>query len=188
MPTRLIAGGCNSRPKSKRRCRSRRGANLTRQSEPQLPIVSAMGTCCDDPIVTYRPNSYTRQHVGLDIIGYDGISDSAQEIYNLCQELGIKNIVMMGVHTNMCVLGRPFGIRQQVKMGLNVALVRDLTDTMYDPRHLAYVSHERGTELVIEHIEKYWCPSFESGDLTRVVPGSADPASGGISGSRRSAE
>ena len=26
----------------------------------------------------YRPNSYTRQHVGLDIIGYDGISDSAR--------------------------------------------------------------------------------------------------------------
>ena len=77
---------------------------------------------------------------------------------------------MMGVHTNMCVLGRPFGIRQQVKMDLNVALVRDLTDTMYDPRHPPYVSHERGTELVIEHIEKYWCPSFESVDLTASCP------------------
>jgi hypothetical protein len=30
-------------------------------------------------------------------------------------------------------------------------------------------------ELVVEHIEKYWCPSILSVDLTRVVPGSDGP-------------
>jgi hypothetical protein len=55
----------------------------------------------------------------------------------------------MGVHTNMCVLGRPFGIRAMVKLGRKVVLVRDLTDAMYDPRQPPYVSHARGTELVI---------------------------------------
>jgi hypothetical protein len=81
----------------------------------------------------------------------------------------------MGVHTNMCVLGRPFGIRAMVRLGRNVVLVRDLTDAMYDPRQPPHVSHTRGTELVIEHIEKYWCPSILSEDLLQVVPGSAGP-------------
>ena len=71
--------------------------------------------------------------------------------------------------------GRSFGIRQQVRLGRNVVLVRDLTDAMYDPRQPPYVSHSRGTDLVIEHIEKYWCPSIRSEDLTRILDGSAGP-------------
>jgi nicotinamidase-related amidase len=142
--------------------------------EAPLPIDDQTEPC-DDPVVGERVRRYSRQHVALDICGYDGVSDNGQEIFNLCRHLGIKNIVLMGVHTNMCVLGRPFGIRQQVKSGFNVALCRDLTDAMYDPRQPPYVSHTRGTELVIEHIEKYWCGSIESGDLCTVQPDSADP-------------
>ena len=40
------------------------------------------------------------------------LSDDGRKIYNYLRSLGIKNVVMMGVHTNMCVLGRSFGIRQ----------------------------------------------------------------------------
>lgn len=29
----------------------------------------------------------------------------------------------------MCVLGRPFGLRQLARLGKNVSLVRDMTDT-----------------------------------------------------------
>jgi hypothetical protein len=62
-----------------------------------------------------------------------------------------------------------------VRLLKNVVLARDLTDAMYDPRQPPYVSHTRGTEMVIEHIEKYWCPSILGEDLTRVVEGSAGP-------------
>ena len=89
--------------------------------------------------------------------------------------LFISNVVLMGVHMNMCVLGRPFGIRQMVRLGKNVVLARDLTDAMYDPRQPPYVSHARGTELVVEHIERYWCPSILGADLTRVTAGTAGP-------------
>jgi len=63
------------------------------------------------------------------------------------------------------------------RLGFEVVLARDLTDAMYDPRTRPFVSHARGMELVIEHIERMWCPSILSEDLTRVLPGSADPAS-----------
>lgn len=130
---------------------------------------------CDDPELGPVVRRHTRQHAGLDIIGFDGISDSGQEIYNFCEQLGIKNIVLMGVHTNYCILARPFGIRQQLRLGKNVVLARDLTDALYDPRQPPFVSHARGTEIVIEHIERYLCPSILSADLTKVVAGSDRP-------------
>ena len=148
--------------------------NLDPKREPELPV-DVSKCSCDDPVVGEAVRRFSRQHKALNIIGYDGISDSGQEIYNLCAQEGINNIVLMGVHTNMCVLGRPFGIRQQVRLGKNVVLCRDMTDAMYDPRQPPYVSHTRGTEMVIEHIEKYWCPSILSKDLMEVLPGSADP-------------
>ena len=134
--------------------------------EPELPVETAK-CACDDPVVGAYVRKYTRQHPGLDIIGYDGIGESGPEIYNFLTQEGIKNVALMGVHTNMCVLGRPFGIRQLVKLGFNVVLVRDLTDAMYDPRQPPFVSHARGTEMVIEHIERYWCPTVLAVDWTK---------------------
>jgi nicotinamidase-related amidase len=133
---------------------------------------------CDDPVIAPLVKKYTRQHAGLDIAGFDGISDQGGEIFSYCRRQGIKHIAIMGVSTNVCLLGRSFGIRQLVRLGLDVALVRDLTDVMYDPRQPPYVSHARGTELVVEHIETYWCPSIECRDLTATVPGSAGPVTG----------
>ena len=72
----------------------------------------------------------------------------------------------MGVHINMCVLDRPFAIRRMLSLGKNVLLMRDMTDTMYNPHMRPFVSHFRGTELVVEHIERYLCPTITSTDLT----------------------
>jgi nicotinamidase-related amidase len=47
----------------------------------------------------------------------DAVSDSGVEIWNLLEERGIDNVILVGVHTNMCVLGRPFGLRQMAKNG-----------------------------------------------------------------------
>ena len=115
---------------------------------------------CDDPIVKKwtGPYPWTREHPAIDIIGFDGVSDNGQEIYNFCKQEGITNVALMGVHTNICILNRGFGIRQMTQLGFQAVLVRDLTDAMYDPRQRPFVSHRRGTDLVIEHIETRWCP------------------------------
>lgn len=105
------------------------------------------------------------QHAGIAIRNEDAISDSGVEIWNLLEERGIANVMLVGVHTNMCVLGRPFGLRQLAKNGKNVVLVRDLTDTMYNPKMPPMVSHFEGTRLIVEHIEKYVCPTIGSNQL-----------------------
>ncbi|MBI1357196.1 MAG: isochorismatase family protein [Acidobacteria bacterium] len=136
---------------------------LDPKSEAALPIDDA--EACDDEVPRAKVRFYNREHPGLVIAPQDGISDDGQEIYNYCAREGVKNVLLMGVHANMCVLGRPFGIRQQTRLGMNVMLVRDLTDAMYDPRDRPYVTHEQGTQLVIEHIERFWCPTVLSQDL-----------------------
>ena len=144
---------------------------LDKNAEAPLPIDDT-GEPCDDAVGRGHVRMYSRQHPDIVIGPQDAISSIGQEIYNYCEQLGIRNIVMTGVHANMCILGRPFGIRQQKRLGRNVVLVRDLTDAMYDPRDAPYVSHRRGTEMVIEHIEQFWCPSILSKDLLSIVPGS----------------
>ncbi|QDT93484.1 cysteine hydrolase family protein [Gimesia algae] len=132
---------------------------------------------CDDPIADYKKNTDRHEHPAIKIVGYDVISANGQEIFNFLEQEQRKNIVIMGVHTNMCVLGRPFGIRQLRYLDKNVVLCRDLTDALYDPRDRPYVSHARGTEMIIEHIERHWCPSILGKDLTKVIPGSNNPDS-----------
>jgi nicotinamidase-related amidase/type 1 glutamine amidotransferase len=130
-----------------------------------LPIDDSDGGCdSDQPVKNYR--AWSRQHPAIEIAEQDAITDSA-EAYYLMQQQGIKNVVVMGVHTNMCVLGRPFGIRQLVQQGMRVALMRDMTDTMYNPAKAPFVSHFTGTDLVIQHIEQYWCPTILSTDFVQ---------------------
>lgn len=96
----------------------------------------------------------------------DYITDSGEENWNILESHDIKNVMVVGVHTNMCVLGRPFGLRQLAKNGKNVVLVRDLTDTMYNPKMEPKVSHFVGTDLIVNHIEKYVCPTIISSQIT----------------------
>jgi hypothetical protein len=48
------------------------------------------------------------------------------------------------------------------KNGKHVVLMRDMTDTMYNPARSPYVNHFQGTDLIVEHIEKFVCPTITS--------------------------
>jgi nicotinamidase-related amidase len=135
---------------------------------PALPIDDSDGGC-DTGEKEYR--AWTREHPGLRIDPADYVSDNGHEIYNLLRTKGIDTVFYTGVHTNMCILNRSFAIKQMSKWGMHCILLRDLTDAMYNPQDRPYVSHEQGTELVIEHIEKYWAPTSTSEQLERALAG-----------------
>jgi nicotinamidase-related amidase len=135
---------------------------------PPLPIDDSDGGCDTAGDKSHR--AWSRQHAGIPVRDGDIISDKGAEVYNVLKLRGIRTLLVMGVHTNMCVLNRTFAIKQMTRWGVPSILVRDLTDAMYDPNDRPYVSHDRGTELVIEHIEKYWAPTTTSGELLAVLP------------------
>ena len=100
----------------------------------------------------------------------DYISDSGTEIWHILKERGIEHVLLCGVHTNMCVLGRPFGLRQLTAHGFHAVLVRDLTDTMYNPKRWPHVNHFTGTDLVIDHIERSVCQTITSDQVLGDKP------------------
>ncbi len=118
-----------------------------------------------------NPGSPWKRQIGaIEISDDDYISDAGVEVWNILEERGVDNVMLVGVHTNMCVLGRPFGLRQMAKNGKNTVLVRDLTDTMYNPAKRPFLSHFRGTDRVVEHIEKYVCPTITSDQILGGTP------------------
>ena len=141
---------------------------LEREREGALPIDDSDGGCDDQPQCRQR-QPWTHEIDSLKIAEGDAVTDSAEAFYLMAQR-GITNLIVMGVHGNMCVLGRPFSIRQMVHRGENVVFVRDMIDTMYNSRRPPYVSHFSGTDLIIDHIEKYWCPSITSVDFLAGTP------------------
>lgn len=131
------------------------------REDPPLPINDLDGGSDsgeDTPTAVW-----TRQHPALTIDqDRDVVSDNGPEIWSWMQHSEIRRLFILGVHTNMCILNRTFGIKQMVRWNVPVALVRDLTDSMYNPACPPYVSHDAGTGLVIDYIEKFWCPTVHS--------------------------
>ncbi|MBY0230481.1 MAG: cysteine hydrolase family protein [Gemmataceae bacterium] len=132
--------------------------------DPPLPIDDSDGGCDDAEAPAFR-KAWTRQHEAIRIAEGDLVSDTGLEVYAHLRMRGIETLLVMGVHTNMCVLHRSFGIKQMTRWGVKCVLVRDLTDAMYNPKRKPMVAHDEGTRLVVEHIEKHWCPTVLSDDL-----------------------
>jgi len=134
--------------------------------DPPLPIDDSDEGSDTGELHPFR--AWSRQHPAIRIDhDCDAISDDGGEVYNLLRFWDIEQLLIMGVHTNMCVLNRSFGIKQMVRWRVPVALVRDLTDAMYNPARAPYVDHDAGTQLVIGYIERFWCPSITSDDLSQ---------------------
>lgn len=133
---------------------------------PPLPIDDSDGGC-DTPDNPLKPNTrvWTRENSAIRIAPGDLVSDKGQEVYSALCQRGIHDILIAGVHANMCVFNRGFAIRQMSKWGIHCILVRDLTDAMYNPLRSPFVTHAQGTELVVEYIEKYWAPTKTSAEL-----------------------
>ena len=78
------------------------------------PIDQEDGGCDDGPKCP-QGSPWRSQIAAIQIHDEDAISDSGVEIWNLLESRGIAHVMLMGVHTNMCVLGRPFGLRQMAR-------------------------------------------------------------------------
>jgi len=166
-PARKLA---QAAPKATTRTPLEGWVKLIPEREGALPIDDSDGGC--DVPRTWKPGDpypWTRQIAAIDVLPGDAVTDS-REAYDLMMAQGRDTAIIMGVHLNMCVLGRPFGIRQLVAQGVRTVLVRDLTDTMYNPAQAPRVSHFEGTRLMIEHVERHWCPTVASSEILGGTP------------------
>jgi hypothetical protein len=92
----------------------------------------------------------------------DCISEYSKEILNYLHTKKIKCILVFGTHTNMCVLDKPYGIKWYIRYGFPVIIVRDLCDTMYNPKMSPYCSQAESNNIMTSWLERYICPSIDS--------------------------
>jgi len=133
---------------------------------PPLPI-DASDAGCDVPGYSRR-RAWTRQTPLIAIHNEDGIIDDEREgqtLWNIIAHRGIKKLVYLGVHANLCILNRVFAISKVVSWGFKPAIVREATDTMYDPTRAPYVTHEQSIDLMTAYIEKFWGVSVSAYDF-----------------------
>ena len=140
------------------------GTKLPAEENALWPIDQSDEGCENGDCKPHK--TWTKQIDALTITDQDLISDSGAEIGAYFKKKSIKNVILVGVHTNMCVIGRSFGLRAMKRMGMNVVLMRDMTDLMYNHEMPPYVNHFTGLDLMLEYIETYVCPSIVSTDFT----------------------
>lgn len=100
-------------------------------------------------------------HPGLRI-GLDDLMPNTQaEVYAICQKNGLTHLIYVGFHTQVCLLGKPMGLKAMKSAGLKCVLARDMTDAHpgYDPTR--GFTPDLNTAQVIQHFEKYLAPTIQ---------------------------
>jgi nicotinamidase-related amidase len=114
-------------------------------------------------------------HPGLRIGDDDWMPDTQAEVYAICRKLGLTHLIYVGFHTQVCLLGKPMGLRAMKSAGLRCVLARDMTDAHpgYDPSR--NFTPDLNTAQVVEHFEKYLAPTINfQAELAKL--GKWDPA------------
>jgi hypothetical protein len=133
--------------------------------EGPLPFDDSDGGCACEPKCTYsRP--YTHENDGILIDPQCDLIGDGFEVYHALRARDIKTIFYCGVHANICIPGRPFGMRQMADHGFSCVLVQDLIDVMYNPTMPPQIDHFDAIDRMAEHLSRYWCTCSTSHEIT----------------------
>ena len=131
------------------------------------PVPDAGGCACDRErcAVNY---GWDGMHPDLRIGKHDLMPDTQAEVYAICKQYGLTHLIYVGFHTQVCLLGKPMGLRAMKSAGLQCVLARDMTDAHpgYDPTRK--FTPDLNTAQVVEHFEKHLASTIHLQDeLTR---------------------
>ena len=132
------------------------------------PVPDAGGCACgrERCAVNY---GWDGMHPGLRIAPEDLMPDTQAEVYAICQKQGLTHLIYVGFHTQVCLLGKPMGLKAMKAAGLRCVLARDMTDAHpgYDPSR--GFTPDLNTAQVVEHFEKHLAPTVHlAEELTRI--------------------
>lgn len=127
------------------------------------PVPDAGGCACgrERCAVNY---GWDGMHPGLQIGEHDLMPDTQAEVYAICRKYNLTHLIYVGFHTQVCLLGKPMGLKAMKSAGLECVLARDMTDAHpgYDPAR--GFTPDINTAQVIEHFEKYLSPTISLQD------------------------
>ena len=123
------------------------------------PVPDAGGCACGQERCAGN-YGWDGMHPDLVIGPDDWMPDTRAEVYAICQERRLTHLIYLGFHTQVCLLGKPMGLKAMKSAGLQCVLARDMTDAHpgYDPDR--GFTPDQNTEQVVEHFEKYLAPTI----------------------------
>lgn len=124
------------------------------------PPVPDAGGCACDRIRCGSNYGWDGMHPALRIDNHDLMPDTQAEVYTICKSRQLTHLIYIGFHTQVCLLGKPMGLRAMKAAGLTCYLARDMTDA-----HPGYDSSrgftpDANTQQVVEHFEKHLAPTI----------------------------
>jgi len=126
------------------------------------------------------------QNPNLFLCDTDMLTDNTDELWNLIQERELELLIYMGGSTNMCLAGRPFGLLNMKKYGVNVVMDRNYEHVIHriphgwngdieNPKFGPQYTNERNSRIVIDYFEKNICSTIDG----MVLRGMAEKLAGG---------
>lgn len=129
------------------------------EHEPSMPLPDG----CEEG---ERKNiHWWRQHPAIALSSEDVVSSDAQEIFNYLKTHRIKNLLYVGVHSNICLSGMTYGLRSFKAQGFQVAMIADLTDSYTINYPGQKLNHEQRNQIIINHVSTYLAPTVSSDQL-----------------------
>ena len=131
-------------------------------------FTAAVGRCMCGPgihcVVNY---GWDGMNPKLVIAEEDLIVSGLPEIYSLCKQRELTHIIYMGLHTNMCLFGKPPAMKNLHAAGLQCVLCRDINDafTHYAPD--ARFTPDDGTAETDRDLERAGIPTINMVDEMR---------------------
>lgn len=125
---------------------------------PDVPFPPAGKPCPDLPECARPlgpPWPWTHQHPSIEIGPGDAVLDGGEEMFAVVADRNIEHVFLAGVHTNFCVVERPFGIAALRSAGIACSLLGDLTEAM-PPAF---------TTTALAHVDRYLCPVISSDEI-----------------------
>jgi nicotinamidase-related amidase len=97
----------------------------------------------------------------------DLIVSSTEEVYSLLHQRGITHVIYMGLHTNMCLFGKPGALKYMVQAGLKCMLARDINDAISSYNPATGFTPDKGTQQTDEDLERAGVPTINVVDEWR---------------------
>jgi nicotinamidase-related amidase len=138
------------------------------QEMPPVKFTAPGGMCmCGPGIECIVDYGWDGMAPDLKMAETDFITSSTEEVYTLLKNRGIDHIIYMGLHTNVCLFGKPGALKFMVQAGLNCMLARDINDaiTIYDPAK-GYTP-DTGTQQTDDDLERAGVPTINVVDEWR---------------------
>jgi len=103
--------------------------SLNLLEEGASPFLS--GNCeCGYGHACFVTHNVNNQHPQLVMSDEDFIAVTLQEAYNVLAEKGITHVILAGFATNVCVWGKPAGLKNLLNAGFQCAIASDLTEAI----------------------------------------------------------